>query len=144
MLELLAWTIAVILFATSCLHFAWAAGSVWPAGSEAELTLMVVGIEGVETMPSRPLTATVALGICLVGIIPLMWRGLIPYPHAIPQTLVWIAMWVLAALFLLRGIAGLLPIFPSQAMPFARLNKRYFSPLILASGLGYLILVLMP
>jgi drug/metabolite transporter (DMT)-like permease len=51
---------------------------------------------------------------------------------------------VLAAIFLLRGVASYLPFGPigDTVEPFRTLNIRYYGPLILSIGVGYLSLLL--
>lgn len=102
---------------------------------------MVVGAKDIERMPPRLVTATVAIAIYAAAIFPLMWTALIPY--AVPQTLVWMGMVALTLVFVGRGIAGYTGTFraihPEQ--PFASLDRRYFSPLCLAIGVGFAALI---
>lgn len=143
-MDWIAITIALALSTTALIHGLWALGSTWPAQSEKHLARMVVGTPGVKAMPVRLVTGLVAIGIFASALLPLMWRGLIPYPHMIPQTILWLGMWALALLFLLRGAGSYLPLMNEMEQPFARLNKLYFSPLIFIIGVGFLILVLEP
>ncbi|MFD0914993.1 DUF3995 domain-containing protein [Pseudahrensia aquimaris] len=143
-MDFLAIVIAVVLFVVSVIHFAWAFGSNWPADNEQELARMVVGTPSITKMPPRALTGFIAFGILAAALVPLMWRGLVPYPQSLPQTLLWLAMWTLAIVFIARGIAAYLPIMADLEEPFASRNRRYFSPLILLIGAGYLALVLAP
>ena len=136
--------IAIVLAIIAAVHVAWAAGMVWPGTDEASLSCTVVGTPGATKMPPRQITAIVATAILLAALWPLLWRGLIPYPHIIPQSLIWLGMWVLTLVFLGRGAAGYLPAMARTEQPFARLNRLYYSPLCLALGLGFLVLVLAP
>jgi len=139
-----AFAIAITLTIVAVVHAAWAAGAVWPGTDEASLSKTVVGTPGATKMPPRSLTGVVAALIFLAALWPLFWRGLLPYPHIVPQTLVWLGMWVLALVFLGRGVAGYLPAMARTEQPFARLNRFCFSPLCLLLGLGFLLLVLDP
>jgi len=53
-------------------------------------------------------------------------------------------MWTLALVFLGRGVEGYLPAMAKAEQPFPQLNRRYYSPLCLVLGLGFLVLVLDP
>jgi hypothetical protein len=143
MIEIVALALAAILLAISALHFYWAFGGVWPGSDEASLSSIVVGQAPSKSgklapMPNKLLTLLVAIAILVAAFFPIMWAGLIiPYPlHA---SLVMIGMWVLAAIFLLRGLVGLVPLFDrfSPAEPFRTLNRKYYSPFCILIGLGF-------
>jgi len=131
-----------VLFITAALHAYWALGGLWPGRDETSLAKTVIGATGIDKMPPRVVSFVVALAIFAAAIWPLMWRSIIPYPF--PQGLVWLGMLVLTVIFLGRGIAGYLPIFRNSfsQQPFARLDRRYFSPLCLALGVGYAVLLI--
>jgi len=147
MLELLAVFLGFLLLVISAIHFYWALGGVWPASDEITLVKTVIGSppskNGIPaSMPPRMLTFLVAIAILAAAFFPIIWAGLIlPYP--IHASLVMIGMWVLTAIFLLRGITGMLPFFDrfSPEEPFRSLNRKYYSPLclLIALGLGLLI-----
>lgn len=88
----------------------------------------------------------VAVFIFAAALWPLFWRGLVSYPHTVPQTLIWLGMWVIALIFLGRGVFGFLPMMniTNPVQPFARFNRLYYSPLCILLGLGFLTLVLNP
>ena len=137
----IAWVLFTILSVISALHLYWAFGGIWPGRDEKSLAQTVIGANNITRMPPVWLTALVAILIFCAGLIPLMWSAVVPY--SIPQGMVWIAMWVLAFIFLGRGIAGYLPFFrnPNNQQPFADLDMKYFSPLCIAIGTGYLGLI---
>ncbi len=132
--------IAAILGATALLHVYWAAGGLWPARSEAELVARVIGASA-DKMPPRWLTFAVAVLIALAGLWPFVFLGMVSLP--VPEWLVTRGMWGLCGIFLLRGAVTYVPGLwqGPDRVPFFRLNRRYFSPLILAIGLGYLVLL---
>ena len=138
---------AIVLFAViaaiAAIHVYWALGGLWPGSDEASLARKVVGSPGVTRMPSREMTLAVACLIFFAALWPLMWAALIPYP--LPQSLVWLGMIVLAAVFTGRGIAGYWPafraIFPEE--PFATLDRRCYSPLCLAIGAAFILLIVL-
>ncbi|MEC9342428.1 MAG: DUF3995 domain-containing protein [Pseudomonadota bacterium] len=139
--------VAVLLFAVlsglAALHFYWAMGGLWPGIDEKSLARRVVGSPAVRRMPSRPVTVVVAGLLALAALWPLMWTALIPYP--LPQALVWLGMIGLAIVFLGRGIAGYTPVFRAHfpEEPFASLDRRYYSPLCLAIGALFVLLILL-
>ena len=143
-MDAIAVAIASILIIVALVHAAWAGGVVWPGIDEVSLSQTVVGTPGAMKMPRRPVTGIVAALIFFAAIWPLVWRGLLTYPHFVPPTLIWLGMWVLALVFLGRGIGGYLPAMMRTEQPFAHLNRRYYSPLCLLLGLGFMILVLDP
>lgn len=143
-MDVVAIAIALILTLVALVHTAWAFGMVWPGTDEASLSRTVVGTPGATAMPPRSLTAVVATLIFLAALWPLFWRGLVPYPHAVPQTLIWLGMWALALVFLGRGLGGYLPAMMNTEQPFTKLNRLCYSPLCIVLGLGFLALVLAP
>ena len=133
--------IAALLGITAGLHLYWALGGLWPGRSVADLESRVIGtLTG--RMPPRLLTLGVALAIGLAGLWPLIFLGHIDVP--LPRGLVVFGMWALTGIFGLRGAVTYVPgLWPSrQDLPFYRLNRRWFSPLILAIGAGFLWLLL--
>jgi len=137
---IIATLIALVLVATAVLHLYWAMGGLWPGHSAASLVRIVVGVKG--GMPPRLLTLAVALAIAAAGLWPLVFLGQIRLP--IPPLVVLAGMWALCGVFLLRGGVTYLPGVwrLDETLPFYRLNRRWFSPLILAIGAGFLWLLL--
>ncbi|PCH45229.1 MAG: hypothetical protein COC23_08565 [Hyphomicrobiales bacterium] len=140
----IALTISIVLFPIALIHLGWSFGLIWPAKSEQELSNMVVGAKDATKMPGKLLTRIVALAIAAAACWPLMWQGLIWYPHAVPQTLVWLGMWILTSVFLLRGAISYLPNTFAAVQPFYRLNRIIYSPLCLGLGTGFFLLVTNP
>jgi uncharacterized membrane protein len=62
--------IFTVLLGIALVHFAWALGSVWPATNEKALARLVIGEAGKDRMPSRLLTAIVAIAIAIAGVLP--------------------------------------------------------------------------
>ncbi|MCY6383079.1 DUF3995 domain-containing protein [Hoeflea prorocentri] len=131
-------TVAVILFAISSLHFLWAAGSPWPCADERSLIRTVVGHPETKGFPSPALTAAVATAILLAGLIAL-WAGNVVSPP-LPDWIRIAGLVVLTGVFLLRGFASYLPrrLWGEMTEPFATLDRRYFAPLCIVLGLGFL------
>ncbi|MCO6409513.1 MULTISPECIES: DUF3995 domain-containing protein [Hoeflea] len=134
--------IALVLGLTSALHFYWAAGGMWPARDEQSLARTVIGGNGIAGMPDRRLTIAVASCIALAAVWPMLWLGWIVTPA--PDWLLTAGMAVLSIVFIARGIAGFVPAVKKRNSeePFATLNARYFSPLIVLLGLILTVLLL--
>lgn len=133
--------IFVVLGAVAFIHVLWGFGMTWPAQDGQTLSDMVVGTKDAAFMPGLLLTLIVAAGIAMAGVFALWGGGVIS---------LWLPTWmrtaslaVLAAIFLVRGAVTYLPFGPlaDTVEPFRTLDYRYFAPLILAIGLGYLMLL---
>ncbi len=132
----------VILLATASIHVLWGFGGTWPLRTKQELINAVVGAKGMTRMPGKFLTLLVAVGIAAAGVFALWGGGVVDLP--LPSWMRIASLAVLAAIFLLRGVASYLPFGPigDTVEPFRTLNMRYYGPLILAIGVGYLSLLL--
>ncbi|WP_026481335.1 DUF3995 domain-containing protein [Ahrensia sp. 13_GOM-1096m] len=126
--------IFVVLAITALIHIYWALGGLWPGINEKTLSKTVIGSTGIKAMPPRWVTALVSVGIWGAAIWPMLWLNWIPHP--LPNWIVTAGMFVLTAIFIIRGLGGLLPIarHMNSEEPFATLNLRYFSPLITLLG----------
>lgn len=138
MTTLLAIAIFVILALTAALHVYWAAGGLWPGKDGASLARTVIGANGIDRMPPAWLTGLIAIGIAAAALWPMLWLGWIAAP--LPGWLVTTGMIVLTLVFLGRGAVGFVPAVQAanSEQPFATLNARYFSPLIVVIGLALL------
>jgi hypothetical protein len=132
----LALVLTVIIAAIAAIHAYWAAGGLWPGTNPAELSAIVYGIPNAR--PAPRLTALVAAIIAGVAAWPLLLAPLVGR-HLAPE-LAMAGGLALAAVFLLRGVAGFTPWMARRhsAEPFATYNRRYYSPLCLALGAGFL------
>ena len=147
MIEILALVISAILMVIALVHLYWAMGGYWPAKDEDGLARTVVGNSAGPkdqpyTMPARWLTLLIAILIFIAAFFPLMWAGFfVPYP--LHPVIVMLGMWALASIFILRGVAGMLPFFDqfSPAEPFRSLNRKYYSPLCLLIGALFVALI---
>ena len=135
---LVALTIAIALFAISLLHFLWATGSPWPCADEKSLIRTVVGHAKTKSFPSPVLTSAVATAIALAGLIALWAGNVVNLP--LPDWIKIAGLIVLTGVFLIRGFVSYLPrrIWAEMTEPFATLDRRYFAPLCIAFGLGFL------
>ncbi|NLH83772.1 MAG: DUF3995 domain-containing protein [Phyllobacteriaceae bacterium] len=141
MVVVTALSIFVVLTIVALLHAYWAFGGRWPGHDELSLARTVVGSKGITAMPARGPTLVVAVQIFLAGVVASARAGLVPTP--LPATAQTVALAALATVFLVRGIAGFTPMFRAlqSEEPFATLDRRLYSPLCLALGIGFAILV---
>lgn len=140
MIEIISVGIFILLTATALIHFFWALGGDWPGHDETSLAKTVVGENDIKSMPPQILTTVVAILIFASGVWALLATDI--FAIAIPQVFLKAGVYVLAAVFILRGAVGLLPLMARFAgeEPFATLNKRFYSPLILMIGAGYFVI----
>jgi hypothetical protein len=138
----IALVLTIIVAAIAVLHAYWGAGGLWPGTSPADLSNIVVGRPRAKHMPAPRLTALIAAMIGGAAAWPLLLSPLVS--QYIAAELAAAGSFALAAVFLLRGIAGFTPWMARRhsAEPFASYNRKYYSPLCLALGAGFLILAL--
>ena len=134
--------VATALFAVSLLHFLWATGSTWPCADEQSLIRTVVGHPDVKQFPSHLLTAVVAVAIGFAGVIALWAGGVVRLP--LPGMIQTAGLLLLTGIFLLRGLSSYTPrrIWAAPVEPFATLDRRYFAPLCIVIGCGFLWLLI--
>lgn len=128
----------IALFSVSLAHFLWAVGRTWPIRNEKLLAQTVVGFKDIERMPPRLMSLAIAIGTFAAGVFALALAD--HDSGGIGLDLVGIA---LAVVFLARGIAGFTPWWTALTPePNFRLNdRRVYTPLCLAIGLGFIALV---
>lgn len=135
---LVASLIFVALLAVAIAHFIWSIGGTWPIRNEALLAKTVVGLPGITKMPPKIASFAVAAAVLAAGVIALSLAD----DTAGGGWLTAIGI-LLGLLFLGRGAvgysAGWRARFPEE--PFATLDRKNYSPLCLAIGAGFLILV---
>ncbi|TCL00412.1 uncharacterized protein DUF3995 [Shimia isoporae] len=120
------------LLIPAALHLLWAIGFWFPIKDETALARATVGAKGITRMPPAIPCAVVAMA--------LLFAAILPHVPAFPlQSLM---MSGAAAVFLLRGLIAYTPFWRKHFCeePFASLDRRFFSPLILAMGVAFLIL----
>jgi Protein of unknown function (DUF3995) len=142
-IPLISMFVLVTLFAISALHLAWAFGSTFPCKDSDALVRAVVGRGGGgSAMPSGISSALVAAVTFLAALWPQMMQGRIL--TFVADSLIGLGAVVLVTVFLGRGMIGLTPWFrlllPEE--PFVSLNRKYYSPLCIALGLCYLVLLI--
>ncbi|MEX3010933.1 DUF3995 domain-containing protein [Hoeflea sp. TYP-13] len=135
-------TVATVLFAVSLLHFLWATGSPWPCADQQSLLRSVVGHPDLERFPSPLLTVLAATAIGFAGLFALWAGGIFSLP--LPDWIRTAGIYVLIGIFLLRGLSTYTPkrIWTAPIEPFATLDRRYFAPLCIALGCGFVWLLI--
>ena len=128
----------IALFAVSLAHFLWSMGRTWPIRNEKLLAQTVVGFKDIERMPPRLASFAVSIAALAAGIFALALAD-----HDSGGIWLNLGGFALAAVFLARGIVGFTPWWAALTPePNFRLNdRRVYSPLCLALGLGFLALV---
>lgn len=139
-MTLIALALTVVLTFVAGLHVYWGIGGVWPGTDQRSLAHAVVGFRGVDATPSP--TACFAVAACLV--LAALWSAALAGLFASPFQLAGLVAGavMLALVFLARGIAGFTPAWRrlTPEEPFATNDRRFFSPLCLALGAGFLVL----
>jgi hypothetical protein len=130
--------LSAIVYSIAVLHASWGLGSHWPAANAESLAKAAVGTPGIRRMPGAASCLIVAALLAGVASWPLFSAGLLT--EAWPRSLTLLAGAGMTVAFVVRGVAGYTPAwrrrFPEQ--PFAAYDRRYYSPLCLALGAGYL------
>lgn len=92
-------------------------------------------------MPPTGLTVAAALLIFIAGLLPLMFVS--GAPSGLPANVAWMGMLLLAGIFLVRGILAFVPFFRSRHWqePFSTLDRRFYGPLCLVIGVGYVLIL---
>ncbi|KAB2915867.1 MAG: DUF3995 domain-containing protein [Hyphomicrobiaceae bacterium] len=141
MMTALAIVLWIVLAGIAVLHAAWGFGSHWPCESEQVLVRTAGGTPGATMYPPAA-CFTVAALLLGVSLWPLLAIGLLP--EAWPGWLTILAGTGIVAIFVARGVAGYLPAWRRlhSAEPFATLDRRYYAPLCLLLGAGYLTLLI--
>jgi Protein of unknown function (DUF3995) len=139
---LVASALALILWLIAGIHVYWGLGGHWPAADEQSLARTVVGAPDIVKMPSPSACFTVAVLLLALGVWPLVQAGLLPIP--VPAWLQFIAGIGAILAFIGRGVVSYIPAFRHLApdQPFATLDVRYYAPLCLVLGIGFLALLL--
>lgn len=136
----LAFALSAILIVITSLHVYWGIGGIWPGTDAASCARAVVGVKGVQEMPTPFACFAVAACLVLATLWPLALMGVFATPF--PQGGLAGAAVLIAMIFLGRGLLGFTPwwrrLTPEQ--PFTRLDRLFYSPLCLLIGAGFAIL----
>lgn len=141
-MTVLAFALAAVLYLIASIHAYWGLGGVWPGTDQASCARAVVGASGIDTMPSPFASFAVTACLIVATLWPLALVGTFATPF--PKAGLAASALMVALVFLGRGIAGFTPAWRrlTPEMPFARLDRQYYSPLCLAIGIGFVILAI--
>lgn len=136
MTAVLAFLLFVGVGAIAVVHALWGFGSTWPEANQEALARGVVG-DGRKRMPPPWQCFAVAALLALVALWPWYVLGRSSEPAVLTGT------FAIAGAFVARGWAGYSPRWRSifYDEPFARRDKRYYSPYSLLLGVSYLALL---
>lgn len=142
MIAALAILLWVVLAAIAALHAAWGLGSHWPCASEEILVRTAGGTPDATKMYPPASCFVVAALLAGASVWPLFAAGLLH--EAWPRWLTLLAGAGIAAVFVARGVAGYVPAWRrlQSAEPFATLDRRFYAPLCLFLGAGFIVLLL--
>lgn len=129
-MSVLALLTATALLLVGALHVVWMF-SPWPLRTREEFARRVVDVP-VEKLPTPPMTAAVAVLLGMAGYLVTARAELVAAPG--PDWLPTAGTGGVAAVLLLRGAAGLV-MSSRRHTEFARLDRRYYSPLCLVLAL---------
>lgn len=130
----------VPLLAIAMAHLIWALGRTWPIRDERLLVRTVAGFRDAQRMPPKLMSLGVAIACLAAGIVGLALADRDSGGAGLTALGV-----LLALVFLGRGALGYTRWWARQTPeePFRTLDRKNYSPLCLALGLGFLVLVLM-
>lgn len=125
------------LLAISLAHLIWALGGTYPARSPDLLAKTVMGMPGRTKVPRLP-SAAIAIAIFAAGLVALSLAD----PDA-GTSLITLGG-ALALVFLGRGAIGYTKAWRERTPiePFRTMDRKFYSPLCLALGVGFVFLVL--
>ncbi|GAA3885318.1 hypothetical protein GCM10022243_57680 [Saccharothrix violaceirubra] len=137
-MEIVAVVVAVALALIGLLHVVWIF-SPWPLPDRASFAELVTD-RPVAQAPPWPLTLLVAVLLGLAGYLVVGRAGVVAVPG--PAWLTTVGAGGVAAVLLLRGVGGFVH-WARSTTAFARLNRRWYSPLcvVLGTGAGVVALV---
>jgi hypothetical protein len=132
--------LAIPLLAIAIAHLLWGVGVMWPIHDQKLLARTVVGFPGIERMPPRYMSLAVGLLVLAACVI-----GFSVADHdsgGAPLTLLALAV---GLAFLARGAVGYTHWWQAKTPeePFRALDRKNYSPLCLALGAGFVLLVIM-
>lgn len=131
--------IFVVLLTVSIAHLMWAIGAPWPIRDKELLAKTVIGLPGVTRVP-RLASLAVSIAVLAAGVFALSLAD-----HTSGGWWLTLIGLALAAVFLGRGILGYTAGWRARFTeePFATLDRKNYSPLCVALGVAFLLLVIM-
>lgn len=133
---ILTYLTVAVMSAIGGLHAIWGLGISWPLQNEKALVNAVAGFRGIERMPPKSATFTVALLVLLAALIAC---DLGKISHILPSRIAIAGGIVIAAVFWGRGLLGYTRFWAqlTPEEPFRWLDRLFYSPLCLVLGICY-------
>jgi nitroreductase len=134
--------VSLALAALAALHVYWGTGGVWPGTDEQSCARTIAGFRGIRRMPGAGPSFAVAAVLLVAAYLALAAAG---YGlDILPAGVLLFCAAIAALFFIARGVTGYLPAWRrlTPEMPFARYDRRYYSPLCLALGAAFAFLTL--
>jgi len=137
-MTIVAMLLALLLAVIAVVHALWGLRIWWPMADEQSLARTVVGSPGITRMPAPYLCHLVALALVGAAVVALQLGGVTRLP-AVPGWFVQLVAVGFALVLLLRGVGGYFPSWSARTPeePFRSYDRRYYSPLCIALGLGF-------
>ncbi len=137
-MTILALLTALILLVLAALHLLWALGIWWPIADEKALAHAITGFRGMDAMPSRAASLAVATALAISALA----AGLLGAANNAPLPIAMAGVGC-ALVFLGRGFAGFTPAWArlTPEEPFRTNDRLYYSPLCLAIGAAFTVLL---
>ena len=130
-----------IMVVVGVLHGIWALKIWWPIPDEQQLAKTVVGIKGIERMPSPLLTWLVTFVIFFGGYLIATLSGWVPM--FLPEKITVVFGWIMGVVLVVRAVYPYLgDKYLTQEPQFRTLNLRFYSPIIFYLGVGTISLVI--
>ena len=138
--QLIAAVVGIALLAVAIAHLLWSFGLMWPIRDEKLLARTVVGFPGIQRMPAKYKSfgvAVAAFAACTIAFS-------VADPTSGGVALTVLAL-VAGLVFLARGAIGYTAWWATKTPeePFRTLDRKNYSPLCLALGVGFVVLVVM-
>ncbi len=138
----IAFLLSAALLVLSGLHIYWGIGGVWPGHDVTSLARKVVRTPNIVRMPGAIPCMIVAAVLAVTALWPLVMIGLLPPIFSI--TLIYVYGLIVAAVFLLRGVAAYTQAFRRRfpEEPFASRDRWLYAPLCLLIGAGFIFMLM--
>jgi hypothetical protein len=138
--QLVAAAVGIALLAIAIAHLLWSVGIMWPIRDEKLLARTVAGFPGIERMPTKYKSFGVAVAAFVACVIAFSVAD-----HTSGGTPLTILALLAGLVFLARGVVGYTAWWAAKTPeePFRTFDRKSYSPLCLALGAGFVILVVM-
>lgn len=136
--NLIAAALGIVLIAIALAHLLWSIGIMWPIRDRKLLAQTVIGTPGIERVPFH-----MSFGVFVLTAVACVIAFAVADPTSGGLVLSLLAL-VAGIVFLARGAVGYTGWWRTRTPtePFRSLDRKTYSPLCLALGIGFLLLAL--